>query len=200
MHTALPSDTGLVGTYRRATEAILLHISPRNLRRLVVSFEPGLGTPAYLSGARRQPPESPPPPSGPEHTMTEPEAEAEEPTWWSYGARRRTAMTLLGGSLEHVIAESGRARFAALRLLGVRVWDGVGEGKDDAWWLGEVSEALPTLHKLRLLRLEVMRDCEYYLWWWSRRTGGRHHAHSSGERLLGRTGPDVNDGSLWLDE
>ncbi|RDX48012.1 hypothetical protein OH76DRAFT_692204 [Lentinus brumalis] len=165
VHTSLPSDTGLIASYRQAAEAILLQVSATNLRRIVVSFEPGLGTPDYLSGARK-----PVPPSEPsEQTRSSPSSAEDSPKWWSYGSQRSAALeTLLMGSLDHVVAgpdpSVGKvsARFAALRMLGVRVWDGKG-GKDDAWWLGEVSKALPTVHTLRLLRFEVKRDCESVL-------------------------------------
>ncbi|KAI0717272.1 hypothetical protein C8T65DRAFT_738118 [Cerioporus squamosus] len=153
VQTSLPPDTGLIGSYRRATEAILLQISVTNLRRIVVSFEPGLGTPDYLSGARRSLPLS-----------EETSPEAEDPKWWSYGSQRRTTLeTLLGGSLEQVIADPGpdggrvKERFVGLRVLKVRMWDSQ-DGRDDAWWLAEVAKTLPTLDKLRLLRFDVMRD------------------------------------------
>ncbi|TFK90404.1 hypothetical protein K466DRAFT_388748 [Polyporus arcularius HHB13444] len=166
VYTSLPSDTGLIASYRQAAEAILLHVSATNLRRIVVSFEPGLGTPDYLSGARKP---VPPSSESSEQSRSSPSSSAEEPEpkWWSYGSQRSTALeTLLTASLDHVIAgpdpdasvgQVNSRRFAALRMLGVRVWDGKG-GKDDAWWLGEVSKALPTVHTLRLLRFEVKRD------------------------------------------
>ena len=135
-------------------ECASAYAAPR-LRRLSLSYEPGLGTIQYLSGLDVSP--------IPTNSTS---VDAEEQKCWSYGASRKEAVDLLLGVwLEDFMVGDVdqcrhlRERFSALRTLTLRVWD-TDQGEDDAWWVAEVSKRLPTLHRLGLLRLQCMRDCE----------------------------------------
>lgn len=156
VYTPLPPRSSLIAVYREAMHAILYTIAAASstamndtgshgLQVIDITVEPGHGPWAYLCGENAS-----------EGGFNGPAR------YWTYEEKRSVALSMLFAGLEETLVDGShdggslKRQFSNLQDIRIRIWD-TQRGKADTWWSAAVSDVLPALHRLGLLRIGVVR-------------------------------------------